>query len=343
MKDEKLNEMKRKLDIIEKSELDEGTKTVGKMGAAMGVDNDSLIHGMVAAASAKEHEEIMKNTPPQKKFSGYTPIQRSIAEMLTEDTGSNIMDSGGAYGRAFQKNRKIQDFRKIPDLEVEGGHNDGEFILHKPLFPYLTNHLTVSPESRELQREFKRFMKQNEDDGWLSNMEEFAKLNDDEDTEGRHGVDNTYNYDNLLGGTLQYASFTNKGKEFLILQIHGGADVRGGYTEPHVFELSEGLDYFIIDQTDARALVENPKGQTDINGNELEDMMYYSDDSGYHWYADDRDVAKDEDSKAWRYDPAQGHVVDAAGRWVHFDGEEAAAEQPAVYVKPKNQKALAEA
>lgn len=41
------------------------------------------------------------------------------------------------------------------------------------------------------------------------------------------------------------------GSHYLILQVHGGADVRGGYTRPQVFELLEGLDGFIMNGGDA--------------------------------------------------------------------------------------------
>jgi hypothetical protein len=41
------------------------------------------------------------------------------------------------------------------------------------------------------------------------------------------------------------------GTHYLILQVHGGADVRGGYTRPQVFELLEGMDGFIMSGQDA--------------------------------------------------------------------------------------------
>lgn len=62
--------------------------------------------------------------------------------------------------------------------------------------------------------------------------------------EGKPITVNTYNGEDLLSQVLQYIYFTNQSGEFVVLQIHGGADVRGGYTAPHVFELNDELNIF---------------------------------------------------------------------------------------------------
>ena len=64
---------------------------------------------------------------------------------------------------------------------------------------------------------------------------------------------NTYNWsdDWLADQTLQGTSFGMGDRDYLILQVHGGADVRGGYTKPQVFELLEGMDGFIMSGGDA--------------------------------------------------------------------------------------------
>jgi hypothetical protein len=67
----------------------------------------------------------------------------------------------------------------------------------------------------------------------------------------RRGVDvdnvytgNSYNEDNLLSGTVQYTCFELDGDSFVLLQIHGGCDVRGGYTAPQVFRTDENCGSF---------------------------------------------------------------------------------------------------
>jgi hypothetical protein len=52
--------------------------------------------------------------------------------------------------------------------------------------------------------------------------------------------------------------------------VHGGADVRGGYTRPQVFELIEGLDVFIMSGGDANFTC-NSQGC----GNQLSMRGYY--------------------------------------------------------------------
>ena len=40
-------------------------------------------------------------------------IEQTIFEMITENTGSHMLDSGGAYGRNWQRNqgKTIDDFK----------------------------------------------------------------------------------------------------------------------------------------------------------------------------------------------------------------------------------------
>ncbi len=48
---------------------------------------------------------------------------------------------------------------------------------------------------------------------------------------------NSYNWDNYLSQVIQYVTFEYQSRWFVLLQVHGGADVRGGYTRPQVFEM----------------------------------------------------------------------------------------------------------
>ena len=46
---------------------------------------------------------------------------------------------------------------------------------------------------------------------------------------------NTYNGDCDLSQTLQGATMEIEGEIYFLIQIHGGADVRGGYTDAYLF------------------------------------------------------------------------------------------------------------
>ena len=43
------------------------------------------------------------------RTSSTDPTRHALAEMLTENTGASILDSGGAYGRHWQTNRQVTD------------------------------------------------------------------------------------------------------------------------------------------------------------------------------------------------------------------------------------------
>jgi hypothetical protein len=204
--------------------------------------------------------------------------------MLTENTGAHFLDSGGAYGRAWERNRKIADFHKTPTctVEVDQWTHDGKtqtsINIGYNLFHYLTNFLTLSKEAKKLQRQYNKYCKAHADEYELTNMEEFAASIDTE----AHS-ENSYNDETLLSGTIQYYIFNNDGNSFILLQIHGGCDVRGGYTDAKIFEMKGDSDYFFIAQKDAYADCECGYCMAD------------SCDAGYSWDCETSDVDSKED------------------------------------------------
>ena len=103
------------------------------------------------------------------------------------------------------------------------------------LFHFLVNSLSITPESKALQKKFELYDKEH-DDYYLSEMEDFAEQEKDQDTPIIS--DSSYNNDIPLSQGMQYVIFEKDGETFIILQIHGGADIRGGYTRPHIFQLN---------------------------------------------------------------------------------------------------------
>ncbi len=195
-------------------------------------------------------------------------LKRRIKAMLTENTGRALCDSGDAYGRNYERNQG-RKFESEPSCTVEIDSKYNEINVTFNLYHYLKTYLELNDVTSMLNRKFKRFANQpdNQDAPWLALMEEFAQSNSDD---CEYYTTNTYNYDNILSQTLQYTIFRFHGLSYIILQIHGGCDVRGGYTKPHIFELPEP-DYFQIAQSDIGAVC--AKGHN-----------WMSDDSGSHWY-----------------------------------------------------------
>lgn len=177
-----------------------------------------------------------------------------IFSMLTENTGTHFLDSGGTSGRAWQRNagKILEDFKNEPEAWLDAGEWPD---ITKSTFWLLANNLQ---HDADLTAAYWKFDEARPDDSYYETIEAWLdKLGvpgegGDFYGDGRFGF-NTYNWaDNWLADrTLQGTSFGMGGSYYLILQVHGGADVRGGYTKPQVFELIEGLDGFIMAGQDA--------------------------------------------------------------------------------------------
>ncbi len=129
------NDTKRKQAIIEaikKADLPEEAKKVGTAQAIIDGSPDSILSILMGASNAVATQEAEKKANPQKPFTNYTPVERQIARMLTENTGVDMMDSGGAYGRAWQRNREIEDFRKRPAIELDI-YTEPQKVSEKPI------------------------------------------------------------------------------------------------------------------------------------------------------------------------------------------------------------------
>lgn len=210
-----------------------------------------------------------------------TKTEEVIYGMLTENTGASILDSGGAYGRNWERNQRLSldDFKKQPEATIDPEYGD----VSKSLFHHLNEYLDYDAP---LTAHFDEFAKTLPDEGWLEVMELWLDSLGVDPEGGEFYSDarwvfNSYNFEYWLPQTIQGATFGLNGQGYLILQIHGGCDVRGGYTKPKVFKLDE-KDTFIFEAerayfycTDlecARRLEVSPEGYwlCDENGNQLE-------------------------------------------------------------------------
>lgn len=158
-----------------------------------------------------------------------TLTDKVLADMLTENTGSHMLDSGGAYGRNWERNQglDVQSFIDAPDVQVS------EYGISLDLFHYLRERVEFKPD---IQAEFDEFanLEENKKTSWYELMEDWCEKYPASDFSGF----NSYNGDCLLSQTIQGDFFEwSDGEVYLMLQIHGGADVRGGYTAPKIFSV----------------------------------------------------------------------------------------------------------
>lgn len=194
--------------------------------------------------------------------------EQVIYDMLTENTGTHFLDSGMDEGRHWQKNQKktLEEFKSEPFCNIDSKYGDSAISLFHYMNQYLDFH-------EELTNTFEEFAKGFPEEPWLGVIQEWLDVLSIE-AEGEFYSDarwsfNTYNFDLWwVSQTLQGTFFGMNGKEFLIVQVHGGADVRGGYTKPKVFEMKSwsGKDEFILSAADLSFTCPNCEATLNISG-----------------------------------------------------------------------------
>jgi len=114
------DEEKKKLiaEKIESSDLPQEAKEIGVINALMGMSPDAIIQSIIDTANSAAEREAEK-AYPKREFTDYNPVEKKIAEILTENTGIHMMDSGGVDGRHWQQNRKVADFRTRPEIQID--------------------------------------------------------------------------------------------------------------------------------------------------------------------------------------------------------------------------------
>lgn len=172
--------------------------------------------------------------------------QETILGQLKENTGRHMLDSGGAYGRSWERNQKKtwDDLVKGPITTRASLHNgcvDFEYTIS--LAAWMDANLEFC---QELQTSYEAWCKKQDPDNDMHDMqcmEQFAALHD------KHAyTDNTYNGECDLSQTIQYVQFNWEEEDgceraVVLLQVHGGCDVRGGYTSPKAYEIRGGEGY----------------------------------------------------------------------------------------------------
>lgn len=173
-------------------------------------------------------------------------VEQTVFAMLTENTGASLLDSGGAYGRNWQRNQALtlDDFRNRPaaTLEVSKYERDGkahyEAIPTVDVFHLLTHCLELDDVCKEFNALPVDDWRSDEFYGVSAEGEQWLKERGF--TEGASGGFNTYNWCTNHSQILQGHYLVSEDDEpYLLLQIHGGCDARGGYTDAKLFKLDE--------------------------------------------------------------------------------------------------------
>ncbi len=223
-----------------------------------------------------------------------------LAAMLTENTGRALCDSGGENGRMWQRNQGV-DFEALPAVNFEvhvltcaDGSVRMGFDITLNVYHWLKERLTFDRKINGLYERFAK--KRRKDDYELEIMREFplhlresgmhvTGLYGDEVRE--FAAENTYNHEDALSQTLQFVYFEVDGTPYVALQIHGGADVRGGYTQAKVFSLDDDPATF-FDYGKVTLVGNRPAADPDqavmpfAEGHgEVDQVVWDSDNAGY--------------------------------------------------------------
>ena len=176
-------------------------------------------------------------------------VKKTIYKMLTENTGTHFLDSGGGNGRHWQRNqiKTIKDFQDEPEATLSFDVI-GDDIYLEPTVSVFHKLSKVLDECR-VCKIFNSMKVNNWDsDNYYGVSKEgekflnsfgFSKLEDNETW-------NTYNWDNCFSQVVQGTNLISEcskfGENYVLIQIHQGADVRGGYTDAKLFIISDGMD-----------------------------------------------------------------------------------------------------
>ena len=182
--------------------------------------------------------------------------------MFTEDTGRDYLDSGDSYGRHRELNRltSVKSSKPITELTIVR-HNAKavELTCVISLFHLLNTNLDYD---KYMDDKFQKFVAgDTEDRDYLELMPDFPlqrqqgtnteALNEYEELYSKESavINTSDNNHSLLSQEAQYVMFNDDDCNYMILQIHNGADVRGGYTRPVVFIFGDVYSQDIFNQT----------------------------------------------------------------------------------------------
>lgn len=238
--------------------------------------------------------------------------EKIVEGMLKENTGRHFLDSGGAYGRNWELNQ-TREFDK--ELSTIVSFRYGIEVTHS-VYHWITEHLSYDEELQAVWDEY-RNLPENEETHDLGLMETFPEWLRDEkgheirgvmgDPDYRPFIENTYNHECLLSQTIQFGVFRlGRRDDVFMLSVHGGCDVRGGYSNVKIF------------RGDFESFLGYPSAT--IGCSECEASWYT--DNAYRYYANDRDYKDLNDYPSVKHeDEHEGMEVTAPAKGIIYINE----------------------
>lgn len=204
--------------------------------------------------------------------------EQVITEMLTESTGKALMDSGDAYGRHWEDNQKYGI--KKGKQPVYGYMNDEEKTTELEVTIPIFDYLKLMEYTEECQTLESLLPNLNFD--VLHYIEDIIKnpLNYDKTLQVFEDnlyfgskVDNTYNGEDLLSQGFQYIWFEYNAEDYIALSIHNGCDIRGGYTDIHIFKVNWAEE---VESAKSEATIECKCGMHNYYQSSVNNIEYWN-------------------------------------------------------------------
>lgn len=220
-----------------------------------------------------------------------TRTQQVIESQLLENTGKSLLDSGGAYGRHYERNQKT-GINFDSDLIID------QFNVIIPIQVFMDTMLDYTNICEELENKFKEAGI----DLYYTNRDKISDflelLGVEYDRYSRAEWSNTYNWDNDLSQDLQFHLFSYEGSTYAIIETHNGCDIRGGYSDGRIYEVKD-YDHFLLGQI---IEVTNPE---EPDGNPFE-SLYQAYEAGMAWNEETERYEFPDGSEAQFYTSALG-------------------------------------
>ena len=179
-------------------------------------------------------------------------LSQTICDMLTENTGTHMLDSGGSNGRCWQRNQglTVDALEAMPSATLQIYYSEKWGYDLSPtinVYHFLRDSLTLDEYCQEFNA-----IPANDWNGCTYGLSAAGQewLLERDFRIYEENTFNTYNWESQLSQVLQYTylkspEFDGHGDDrgdYILLQVHGGADVRGGYTDAKLFKIN--CDYF---------------------------------------------------------------------------------------------------
>lgn len=170
-------------------------------------------------------------------------MEELLVGLFTQPTAHHICDSGGIYGRAYQRNAE-RDLKGEPQATLKVSKWGPEITVSA------YHHLMACLELDHFCEAFNALPCPDWDSDFYGCSNDQQIWLEDRMFERPDDVWNTCNWENNFDQTLQGEKLERDGEEYVLLQVHGGCDVRSGYTDAKLFKLQTWMeDYFMRDDT----------------------------------------------------------------------------------------------